>query len=208
MKPYQVKNNRVADHKINPLFIKRWSPRSLSGKKISQEELLTLFEAARWTPSSSNGQPWVFLYAHRDTKNWKTFFSLLDKFNRIWCKNAAALIVLISRKKLEKNNKPDRYNSFGAGSAWMSLALQARLNNLVAHGMAGFNKTKARKELKIPKDYKVEAMIAIGKQGDISSLPERMQKSEKPNSRKPVKEFAFEGKFPISLLNKVKIHKN
>src|SRR3989338_5284656 len=103
MKPYEVKNPRKPDHKINPLFIKRWSPRSLSGEKISKEELFTLLEASRWAPSSSNEQPWTFLYAHRETKNWKKFFNLLDDFNKLWCKNAAVLVVLISRKNFEEN---------------------------------------------------------------------------------------------------------
>jgi len=197
-KPYQVPNKRKAAYPIDPIFLKRWSPRAMSGEKITKKELMSLIEAARWAPSNSNGQPWHFLYAMRDTKEWKTYFDLLVEFNQMWCKNAAVLIVLISRKNFEKGDKPNRVHTFDTGSAWMSLALQARMNNLVAHGMAGFSEKKAAKNLKIPEGYEVEAMIAIGKPGEISGIHERMQKQEKPNARKPTSQIVANGKFPKS----------
>lgn len=204
MKPYDVKNKREFDNDVDRIFLKRWSPRSLTNKGFTERNLMSLFEAARWAPSSSNEQPWRFLYALHGTKKWDKFYDLLVEFNQMWAKNSGALIVVLSRKKFhckkdekEKDclEKANVNHSFDAGAAWMSLALQARMKNMVAHGMAGFSFSKARKVLKIPKDYNIEAMIAVGKQGRIEDLHERMQKSEKPNDRMSVSEFVAEGEF-------------
>lgn len=194
-KPYNIENERKPEQDVNEIFIKRWSPRAISNKDFTEKDLMLLFEAARWAPSSSNIQPWRFLYSMNGDKNWDTFFSLLGEFNQMWTKDAGALIVALS-KKTDDEGKPNALHSFDTGSAWMSLALQARMKNLIAHGMAGFDYEKARELLNIPDNYNVEAMIAIGTQGEIEKLHERMQKSEKPNERKHVKEFAFKGKFP------------
>ena len=200
MKPYDVKNEREAEYPADTIFIDRWSPRSLS-PDLSDKELMILFEAARWTPSSNNGQPWRFLYAKNGTEEWNVFYDLLGDFNKIWCKNAAYLIVLLSRKNFEaegdEKEEFDRHHSFGAGSAWMSLALQAKMKGWIAHGMAGFDADKTRKVLEIPDNYHVDCMIAVGKQGEIEkSIPERMQKYEKPYDRKKVKDIAYKCKFP------------
>jgi nitroreductase len=82
---------RKADHEIEPFLLDRWSPRAMSGEEISQEELMRLFEAARWAPSSFNAQQWRALYARRGTEHWQTFFDLLVDANKAWAKNAAVL---------------------------------------------------------------------------------------------------------------------
>jgi nitroreductase len=186
---------RVASYPINKMFVDRWSPRAMSGKPISNEELMSLFEAARWAPSSYNGQPWRFIYAHRDTPTWNKLFNLLAPFNQEWCKNAAVLVLFISKKTFEYNNKPSITHSFDTGSAWMSMALQGSMNGLVVHGMEGFDYDKARKELAVPDDFTVEAMCAIGKPGPISVLSPELQKREEPSDRKPLKDLIFEGSF-------------
>lgn len=194
-----MKNEREAEFDVDEIFLERWSPRSLSNE-MNDEEFNILLEAARWALSNSNSQPWRFLYAKNGSKNWERFFGLLAEFNQLWAKNAAYLVVLISRKSFEANEKGEekenKLHMLGAGSALMSLALQARMKGWIAHGMAGFDYEKTREELKIPEDFEVDCMIAVGKQGEISSLPERMQQSEKPNSRKSLKEISHEGNFP------------
>jgi nitroreductase len=162
---------------------------------MSDEELFTLFEAARWAPSSYNGQPWRFIYAKRETPAWETIFNLMVPFNQSWAKNAAVLVVVVSRNKFEFNGKPETTHSYDTGAAWQNLALQAHLNNIVAHGMEGFDYERAKKELAIPDDYTVEAMIALGKPGNVKDLPAELQEKEVPSDRKKVKEIAFEGKF-------------
>jgi nitroreductase len=186
---------RQADHPIDSIFVKRWSPRAMAGEPISEQELMTLFEAARWAPSSYNEQPWRFLYARRDTKPWRTFFDLLVELNQSWTKNAAVLIVLIAKKTFTHNGEPNRVHIFDAGSAWENLALQAARMGLVAHGMAGFDEEKARRDLGVPEDFTVAAMIALGQPGRSEDLPEALRGREVPSSRKPVAEFVCEGKF-------------
>jgi nitroreductase len=198
-KPYDVPNSRKPDYPIDQEFLKRWSPRSISNKNFTEKDLMSLFEAARWSPSSSNIQPWRFLYALKGSKEWDRYFGFLVEFNQMWCKDAGALILVASRNTSpNKFGKEEQnyYQSFDTGAAWMSLALQARKKNFVAHAMGGFDKDKAKKELKIPNNYKVECMIAVGSQGNIEDIHERMQKNEKPNTRNPVKDFTSKGDFP------------
>jgi len=187
---------RKPDFPINDLILNRWSPRAMSGESISDEELMSLFEAARWAPSSSNIQPWKFIYAKRETPEWNKLFEVLVEFNQLWAKNASALIVLISKKTDDKGQE-NRNNMSDAGAAWQNLALQGSSLGLVIHGMGGYDVDATRKTLEIPEDYDIVHIIAVGKPADKDILPERMQKSENPGAsvRKKVEEFISEGKF-------------
>src|SRR5512138_1555466 len=88
---------RQADHPVERIFVDRWSPRAMSGEELSDEAVLTLFEAARWAPSSMNNQPWRMLYAPRSSRHWPLFYDLLVDSNKVWCANAAVLVVVISK---------------------------------------------------------------------------------------------------------------
>jgi nitroreductase len=187
---------RKADYPIDSVFLDRWSPRAMSGEPITEEELFTLFEAARWAPSSYNNQPWRILYARRDTPHWPPFFDLLVEFNQTWAKNAAALVLFISKTTFDHSGEPAATHSFDTGAAWENLALQATLKGLVVHGMQGFDYDKARTALNIPEGFNVEAMAVIGKPGRKEDLPERLQERETPNDRRKLNETAFEGPYP------------
>jgi nitroreductase len=186
--------NRVPDHPIDRLFLNRFSPRALTGEEMPLETLMTLFEAARWAPSNGNGQPWRFLYARRGTPAWDVFFGLLTPGNQVWAIRASVLVLVASRT-VRDNGKPNRTHSFDTGSAWMSLALQARLMGLVAHGMDGYDKAEAVRALRIPDDCVPDAMIAIGYYGNPELLPEEKRAGETPSQRKPLTEWVFEGEW-------------
>ena len=190
-----MKNQRTPEYPVHKQFVKRWSPRALSGEPVTKEQLMTLFEAAKWAPSSYNNQPWRFVYAMRDTPAWSTFMNLLGQFNQQWCQNGAALVLVCAKKNFEHNNKPSRTHEFDTGAAWMSLALQGSLSKLVVHGMEGFDYDRARTELGIPDDCDIECMVAIGKKGKKSRLPKELRKNEFPNQRKKVSEIVFEGRY-------------
>lgn len=196
MNRVQTTEARIADHHINPLFLHRWSPRAMSGEPVSKQLLNRLFEAARWAPSSYNEQPWRLLYATRDSASWKTFFGLLAEANQAWAHTAGALVVVVSKKTFSRNGNENRVHVFDAGAAWQNIALQGADMGLVVHGMAGFDVERARKELGVPDDFSVIAMIAVGKPGPVEELPRDMQAGEVPSGRKKVAEFAFEGAFP------------
>jgi nitroreductase len=184
---------RQADYPVESLFVDRWSPRAMSGEAVSTEDLMTLFEAARWAPSAGNTHPWRILFAHRDTEHWPVFFDLLVERNQKWCRHAAALLVFISRTTNEETGKPLRTHSYDTGAAWENLALQGTLRGLVVHGMAGFDYAKAKSALRVPDDFTVEAMAAVGKPGRLEDLPEEFQARESPNSRRSVSQLVFEG---------------
>jgi nitroreductase len=186
---------RTPDHPVETLFVARWSPRAMSGEPLSDEEMLTLFEAARWAPSTYNEQEWRFLYARRDTPQWQVFFDLLVEGNQVWCEQAALLVVILAHKVFEKNGKPNPVHVFDSGCAFENLALQATAMGLVVHGMQGFDFDKARTALNVPDDYAVAAMFAAGQPGDPADLAQPLQDREKPSGRKPVEEIICEGKF-------------
>ncbi len=186
---------RTATHPIDKLFLDRWSPRAMSGGAITDGDLRVLFEAARWAPSSYNSQPWRMLYARRDTPQWPLLFDLMVEFNQAWTKNAAALVLFVSRETFEHNGKPAPTHSFDCGAAWVSLALQGELKGYVVHGMQGFDYDRAKTALDIPAGYRVEAMAAIGLPAPKETLPPEMQAKEAPSDRRPLAEILCEGKF-------------
>jgi nitroreductase len=167
----------------------------MTGESLSEEELMVLFEAARWAPSSYNNQPWRVLYARRDSEHWPLFFDLLIELNQRWAKNAAALLVFISRTHFDFNGKPAVTHSFDTGAAWENIALQGWLKGLVVHGMQGFDYDRARTTLNIPEGFQVEAMAAIGKPADPATLPRDLLAKEAPSDRRKLDQTICEGQF-------------
>lgn len=187
----EIKKYRKPAHSINELLYHRWSPRSMTGESISDEELMSLFEAARWAPSSMNAQPWRFIYAKRESKDWDRIFGILSENNQRWVTKASVLIVIIS-------NREGGTHSLETGAAMENMALEAASRGLVMHPMGGFDYDKAKTELQVPDEYKVEAMAAIGIRDKVEALHERLQKREFPSDRKPVEELIMKGKFDSS----------
>jgi nitroreductase len=195
--PGATSSDRKADYEIHPLFIQRWSPRAFTGEEIPDAELFSALEAARWAPSGSNAQPWRFVFSKRDSSSWPVFLDLLNPGNRRWAERASALILFVSKKTVSRNGEvvQSKSHSFDTGAAWQNFALQALLLGWHTHGMGGFDREKARTDLKVPDDFTIEAVIAIGRQGDKSALPAELQEREFPNSRQPLKDLALEGGF-------------
>ena len=191
----EVQKTRIPEYTINDVIINRWSPRSFEPSEISDKDLFSLFESARWAPSSSNSQPWRFIYAKRNSKDWNVLFDLLVDFNKQWCADASALVVILSRKNFEHNGQPSITHQFDTGAAWENLAIQAVSQGLVTHAMAGFDYVKAQKNLEVPIDFDVMAMVAIGKRGPKEKLSAELQSREVPNTRKPLSDIVMQGKF-------------
>jgi nitroreductase len=193
-------NARKADHKVAKMFIDRWSPRAFSDHRISDEELFSLFEAARWAPSAYNAQPWRFAYAKAGEAQFETMQNLLVPGNASWAKKAAALVFLASKSTLvppgATAEQPSYSHSFDAGAAWAYLALQAADMGWCAHAMVGFDHGRARTQLNVPEGWRLECAIAIGKRGDAASLPEALRARETPNQRASCDSFCFHGAFP------------
>ena len=195
-----IPNTRRPTYPVDPMFTDRWSPRAFNGDDIPVETLMTIFEAARWSPSSYNSQPWRFIWARRGTPHFDAFLKLLTGANPDWCKQASALVFVASSETMMVPGKdepvPSRTHSFDAGAGWMALALQAHQLGWYTHGMVGVNFAEAAGVLKVPTGFNIEMALAIGKRGDPATLPDMLKAREAPNDRKPLSETVFEGAFP------------
>lgn len=191
---------REAALPIDPLFLERWSPRAFDGSEIPDTDLMTIFEAARWAPSAFNSQPWRFLYAKRGDENWERFLGLLIPWNQGWAQSASVLVYILSDRTpmTGKDGTPQesRTHSFDAGSAWVSLALQATRMGYHAHGMSGIQYGLAEAELAIPERFRLEAACVIGRIGDPAILDEKQRAREHPSGRRALDESVFAGSFP------------
>jgi nitroreductase len=190
----QMDTGRTSEFQIEKPFLDRWSPRAFADRPLTEEQVLTVLEAARWAPSASNLQPWRFFYGVRGEPEFDTLLSLLVPFNESWAKNAGALIFITSVTSFD-GSRENITHSFDAGSAFMSLSLQAHSMGLIAHGMAGVEFSKVPLVLALPENLKVEAAVAIGYQGDAATLPEGLQKREGPSQRQPLADMVFKGHF-------------
>jgi nitroreductase len=192
--------DRAPDHPVDGLFLRRWSPRAFDGSEMPEEDLLTMFEAARWAPSAFNSQPWRFLFARRGDENWQQFLGLLIPWNQSWAHSASALVYILSDSLpfTDKAGEPatSHTHSYDAGAAWACLALQASLMGYQAHGMSGVDFERARTELGVPERFRIEAAAVVGRVGDPAILSEKLRARETPSGRKPVSELAFTGNFP------------
>lgn len=191
-----ISEYRKPDHQTLDIFHQRWSPRSMSGEPVSRADWHRLLEAARWAPSSYNEQPWRYIYAFRDTEQWEPLYDCMYDANKAWAKNAGVLALITSKSTFSKNGNDNPVHVFDAGSSWQSLALQGASMGLVVHGMAGFDHDVARKTFSIPDDFTICAMLAVGHPAAPSVLPEELRGMETPNGRKPIHDWAGEGKFP------------
>ena len=188
------KIDRTSDYPVHPLLLERWSPRAFADKPVTEEQLMTILEAARWAPSGSNLQPWRLIYALKGTPEFDTLLSLLVPFNEGWAKSAGALVFVASVTSFDLT-RPNITNSYDAGAAWMSMAVQAQSMGLITHGMAGIDYDKVPLVLNFPENLKLEAALAIGYQGDPATLVDYLQPREVPSPRIPLSEIAFNGKF-------------
>jgi len=185
---------RTPAHPVDPLFPRRWSPRAMSGAPVSREAILTLLEAARWAPSSGNGQPWRMVWALRGTPAFDALLAALVPGNQEWAHAAGALLV-VATATVREDGKPAGSAQFDAGAAWMALALQGTLSGLAVHAMGGFERAKAVAAAGLPPGVEPQAVVAVGHPGRPEDLPPKLREREAPNDRRPVEAWAFEGRW-------------
>ncbi len=180
---------------IDQLLARRWSPRAFDERSIEPEKLKSLFEAARWAPSSNNEQPWRFIVATKDQPmEYDRLLACLLEGNRKWAYRAPVLILSVASMMFEDDAKPNRHAYHDTGLAAENLVLQAAAAGLMAHQMAGFNVEKARADFNIPQGFEPVAMIAVGYPGDPNVLPDYLKQRElAPRQRNPISAFVFSG---------------
>ena len=178
---------------VLPAVHARWSPRSFADRDVSPDDLMKVFEAARWAASSSNEQPWRYLVGLRNSSTHQKIFSTLVGFNQSWAGAAPVLILGVANSKFSHNGSLNAYALYDLGAASASLCLQAAALGLKTHSMAGFDQAAARQAFGIPEDYLLGAVIALGYQGEPSALNnEKLIAMEiAPRTRKPLSEFVL-----------------
>ncbi len=189
--------HREAQENIHNLLRRRWSPRSFEPTLLTEAEIESLFQAARWAPSASNRQPWRFVYATKEQPAlFEKLVSLLVKENAIWAKDAPFIMVIFSRSVSEETGKPQAGHLYDTGLAMGQLVLQATSLGLHVHQMAGFTAEKANDLLAVPMDFQPIAMAVVGHVADPNLLPEPLAQREKvKSSRKPLAELVHLGKW-------------
>jgi nitroreductase len=182
----------VADHPVEDLILRRWSPRALADKEVSDADLKSIFTAAAWAASSLNEQPWRFVIGRKGDETWNKIFSSLMPMNQLWSKNAPILVASFAKKTFSHNQSSNSVAQHDVGAASANLALQATALGLHAHGMAGFDRSALQAALEVPQDFEPVACWAIGYPGDPETLPDHFKKMEaQPRQRKPLAEIVF-----------------
>jgi nitroreductase len=187
----------TTDAPVHELFARRWSPRAFDERPVEPEKLRSLFEAARWAPSSNNEQPWRFFLATKDHQTeYDRLLACLVEGNRKWAFRAPVLILSVASMTFEDGARPNRHAYHDTGLAAENLVLQATASGLVAHQMAGFHVDKARANLNIPQGFEPVAMIAVGYPGDPNVLPDYLKQRElAPRRRNAISAFVFSGEW-------------
>jgi nitroreductase len=178
---------------VLPAVLGRWSARSYADREVSNVELVKVFEAARWSASAYNEQPWRFLVGSRNSLTYKKIFSSLIGFNQNWAAAVPVLILGVASTRFAHNGNPNAYALYDLGAAASAITLQAAALGLKTHSMAGFDQVAARQALEIPESYAIGAVIALGYQGEPSALAkeELIALETTPRTRKPLSEFVL-----------------
>lgn len=188
----------TTDHPINDLLRHRWSPRAFSPRPVDHATLLSLLEAARWAPSSSNEQPWRFIVAAReDADLFQRLLSTLAEGNQIWAKEAPVLMLSIAERNSARSGKPNRVALYDVGQAMAHLTFEAASRGLYVHQMGGFDADKARALFAVPDTAEPAAAAAIGYPGEPATLPtEQLREREvAPRVRRPLSQTVFADRF-------------
>ena len=188
---------KLADttYPIEPLLKRRWSPRAFAHRPVEPAKLLSLLEAARWSASCANQQPWYFIVATKEEEaEYARLLSCLRDNNQQWASHAPVLMVSVAKLSFDMNGQPNRYAFHDVGLAVANLIVQATALGLFVHQMAGFYPDKVKALYGVPDDFEPVAGIVLGYPGDPAILPEDLQQREVAlRVRKPLETFVFQG---------------
>lgn len=184
------------DVPIVPLLQERWSARAFDNRDVDTAVLLRLFEAARWSPSSLNEQPWRFVIARRQQDEFRAFLGALNAMNQVWAARAPILGFALAAVRIQRTGGINRWSWYDTGQAMAHLSLQATHEGLVVHQMAGFDPQAARAACGAPPEMEVVVAFAIGFPGDPANLDEYNQKRElAQRMRRPTIDSLYGGRW-------------
>jgi len=181
---------------INDLARRRWSPRAFLNIPVEKEKIRAILEAARWSASAMNEQPWRFILGQKPDNTWQMIFDTLADGNQVWVKSVPVLLLVIGKTNFSNDQSPSTIYPYDTGQAVAHLSLEAAHQGLFVHQMGGFSAEKATRSFQIPEEYKPLTVVAIGNIGSPEILPENLKKRElSPRVRKPLEELVFHNKF-------------
>ena len=187
-------NARVASDLLDRMFVERWSSKAFTDDRLSEQQIDVLFEAAHWAPSSSNRQPWLFVYA-TDGPDRVRFNSVLNEGNTLWA-TRASMLVLVFARVVDEEGSSIRTAHFDTGAAWMSLALQANRMGLNTRAMGGIDLDAAYTAAGVPREeFQTICAIAVGVPGTLDDIDPDIAKGNIANDRNPIIEIAFSGSY-------------
>jgi nitroreductase len=199
----------TTDHPIIRILAERWSPYGFADRLVAESDLLSLFEAARWAPSSYNEQPWNYLVATRaDPREFARLLACLVEANQAWAETAPVLVLGVVSLQFAKNNQDNRAAIHDLGLAAGNLSIEATARGLSVHQMIGILPDKAREAYQIPEHYEAWTAMAIGYKADPATMPDALRERDlTPRQRKPLAEFVFAGHWgkPSPLVVKVDV---
>ena len=176
---------------VERLIHSRRSEVGFEPRPVDQDTLVRLLEAARWTPSSRNEQPWHFVVAPREAKeSFAALLATLTPANAAWAGRAGVLMLSVARTTFESRGSVNRHAFHDVGQAVANLTLMALALGLAVHEMGGFDVARAREQFAIPPEFEPVAAIAIGYPADPASLDEPLrERASRPRTRRPVESF-------------------
>lgn len=182
---------------IHDIIANRWSPRAYDANKaVSQKQIISLLEAARWAPSCFGDEPWRFIVwdKNQDAAAWEKAFDCIVPGNQTWAKDAPVLILICADTLFSHNQKPNRWANYDTGAAAVSLCLQATSMGLVTHQMGGFDGEKTRAAFGVPEQIEMMSMLAVGYAADADTLSDELKERElAPRKRRPLGELFYDG---------------
>jgi nitroreductase len=192
----------TASFNIHTILKERWSPRAFTPQAVDAEKINRMLEAARWSPSSSNEQPWRFVVGMNNDETYKKIFDTLVEFNQLWAKTAPVLMLAIGNtRSLKDPSKPNNIFKYDVGQAVAHLTFQATADGLYVHQMGGFDTKKAAEAFSVPSEFEVLTAIAVGYIGDPEVLHPNLKKMEyNERERQALGKMVFAGKFGDSLV--------
>lgn len=192
-----MSNEVETDHPVLELIASRWSPYSFDKRPVSEEDLLSIFEAARWAPSSYNEQPWHYIIAQQENQEeFQTMVSCLVQGNQVWAQNASVLAISVTRLHFIRNNKPNRAAVHDLGLASMNLVIEATARGICVHQMIGIEPDRVRTAYSVPEGFEPMTALAIGYVANPEQMPEAFRERDLiRRQRKPLQEFIFSSKW-------------
>ena len=186
-------NPALTTYPVIPVIANRWSPRSFDPERLVDAQTVgSLFEAARWAPSSGNEQPWRYIVGLNFDEAYRAVLGCLAEGNRLWAANAPLLFVAVS--KTTRNDRPNPHFAHDVGASLENLFLQAIHLGLHGHYMAGFSADRVRQTFGVPDGFEPVTACAVGYLGDLNLLPDELKQRElRKRERNPFSEFVFTG---------------